>query len=177
MREDGSGDGHCTGPVGQAFAYEARLLGAGQVTVFGRRIDWAERFAHLGIERYVVGEHWPTDVVKLTEGKGFDFVLEAVGSSQALSKALKIAGTQGKVGLYGVTRDDDPWLPSERSHPQVSTPRVEEADVHEQFLGWVAQRMINLDDWYTVSLPWTEYQKGFDLVYQNHSAKIILSME
>lgn len=166
-----------TGPVGQAFAYEARLLGAEQLTVFGRRRDWAERFAVLGADRYVVGDDWPEGVIRLTADRGFDFVIEAVGSSRALSTALKLAGKKGKVGLYGVTPEDDPWLAAEYKHPQVSMPRVEEADVHEQFLEWVAQGKIHLDDWYTATIPWTEYQQGFELVEQNHSAKIILSME
>jgi threonine dehydrogenase-like Zn-dependent dehydrogenase len=166
-----------TGPVAQAFAFEARLLGADPVVAFGRRQEWAARFAQLGIQRYVTGDDWPEDIARLAAGPGFDFVVEAVGSSQALTKALKLAGTQGKVGLYGVTPADDPWLPAERSHPRVSTPRVEEADVHQMMLDWVDQGKINLDDWYTAIIPWSDYEKGFQMVEQNHSAKIILTME
>lgn len=166
-----------TGPVAQSFAFEARALGADPVTVFGRRQVWAERFAALGIERYVTGDAWPEDVTRLAEGRGFDFVVEAVGSRQALHKALRLAGAQGKVGLYGVTPADDPWDPAEKSHPQVSTPRVEEADVHQQMLDWVAQGKIHLDDWYSAVLPWAEFNTGFQMVEQDHSAKIILTME
>lgn len=166
-----------TGPVAQAFAFEARLLGADPVTVFGRRKEWAERFAALGIQRYVTGEDFPPDVAALIAGRGFDYVVEAVGSSQALHKALRLAGSGGKVGLYGVTPQDDPWDAAERSHPRVSTPRVEEADVHQLMLDWVAQGKIDLDDWYTAVLPWTEFEKGFQMVEQNHAAKIILMME
>jgi threonine dehydrogenase-like Zn-dependent dehydrogenase len=166
-----------TGPVAQAFAFEARLLGADPVVVFGRRKEWAERFAELGIEHYVAGEDWPAEVVQRVAEKGFDYVVEAVGSSAALTKALQLAGTQGKVGLYGVTPADDPWRAEERNHPQVSTPRVEEADVHQLMLDWVAQGKINLDDWYSAAIPWSEYEKGFQLVEQNHAVKIILLME
>jgi hypothetical protein len=35
---------------------------------------------------------------------------------------------------------------------------------------------MNLNNWYSAAIPWTDYQKGFDLVEQNHSAKIILTM-
>ncbi|MBE0697088.1 MAG: alcohol dehydrogenase catalytic domain-containing protein [Anaerolineaceae bacterium] len=166
-----------SGPVAQAFAFEARLLGADPVVVFGRRKEWAERFAELGIQDYVTGEDWPDAVAQRAAGKGFDYVVEAVGSSQALTKALRLAGTQGKVGLYGVPPADDPWIPAERNHPRVSMPRVEEADVHQQMLDWVAQGKINLDDWYTAAIPWSDYEKGFQLVAQNHAAKIILVME
>jgi len=166
-----------TGPVGQAFAFEARLLGAAAVTVFGRRIDWQSRFAELGIQEYVVGETWPGSVAERIAAGGFDFVIEAVGSQPALRKALKLAGRQGKVGLYGVTPEGAPWDPGERSHPQVCEPRVEEADVHDQMLGWVAEGKVNLDNWYSAILPWTEFARGFELVEQQHSAKVILSME
>jgi threonine dehydrogenase-like Zn-dependent dehydrogenase len=166
-----------TGPVAQAFSFEARLLGADPVTVFGRRAEWAARFVALGVHHYVTSEDWPREVVQRVSGRGFDFVIEAVGSSQALSKALKLAGSSGKVGLYGVTPQDDPWNPAERNLPQVSQPRVEEADVHQLMLDWVALGKINLDDWWTGIVPWTEYERGFELVEQNHSAKIILTME
>jgi len=166
-----------TGPVAQAFAFEARLLGAEPVTVFGRRPQWAERFAALGIDRYVTGDDWPADISALAAGPGFDYVVEAVGSREALHKALRLAGSEGKVGLYGVAPQDAPWDEQERSHPRVSTPRVEEADVHQLMLDWVAQGKIDLDDWYTTTLPWTEFAEGFRQVELNHAAKIILTME
>jgi L-iditol 2-dehydrogenase len=166
-----------SGPVAQAFAYEARLLGASDVTVFGRRKDWAARFAELGIERYVVGDDWPADVVQRAAGGGFDYVVEAVGSRIALTKALSLAGSTGKVGLYGVVPANDPWDPAEQNHPRVCTPRVEEAEVHDEMLAWVASGKMRLDDWYTHTVPWTEFEKGFQLVEENHSAKVILMME
>lgn len=166
-----------TGPVAQAFAFEAGLLGASNVTVFGRRKEWAARFARLGIQNYVTGDDWPAEVVQRAAGPGFDYIIEAVGSSVALTKALKLVGSQGKVGLYGVVPADDPWDPTEQHHPQVCTPRVEEADVHDEMLAWVAAGKIRLDDWYTLAVPWMEFEKGFQLVEQNHSAKVILTME
>jgi threonine dehydrogenase-like Zn-dependent dehydrogenase len=166
-----------TGPVAQAFAYEARLLGAEAVTVFGRRAEWSDRFLALGIPQYVTGEDWPSEVAQRAAGRGFDYSIEAVGSSQALHKALRLAGSDGKVGLYGVPPADDPWAAAELNHPQVSSPRVDESDVHQLMLDWVAQGKMNLDDWYTSIVPWTEFSRGFEMIQQNHSAKIILSME
>ena len=165
-----------TGPVAQAFAFEARILGA-QVTVFGRRKEWVDRFVALGIHNYVTGEDWPEEVTTQVSSSGFDFSIEAVGSSHALRKALKLAGSRGKVGLYGVTPQDDPWEVADLKHPRVSTPRVEEADVHQLMLDWIKDGKIILSDWVTATIPWVEYEKGFQLVEQNHSAKIILTME
>jgi len=165
-----------TGPVGQAFAFEARLLGASPVVVFGRSDAWRQRFAQLGIQDYVAGDDWPAAVAQRVAGGGFDYVVEAVGSRQALSACLNLAGAHGRVGLYGIAREDAPWDPSERSDARVSVPRVEEADVHDLILDWVCQGAIRLDDWYTCVLPWTEYARGFELLQENHAAKVVLSM-
>jgi L-iditol 2-dehydrogenase len=166
-----------TGPVAQAFAHEAKLLGAREVVVFGRREAWRERFLQLGIEAYEVGQDWSPAVRQRVGSGGFDYVIEAVGSSAALKTALQLAGRSGKVGLYGVTPVDGPYDPADQADPRVSVPRVEEADVHEQMLDWVAQGKIDLEMWYSATLPWQEYAQGFEMVAANHAAKVILTME
>jgi threonine dehydrogenase-like Zn-dependent dehydrogenase len=166
-----------TGPVGQAFAHEAKLLGAQEVDVFGRREVWRERFRALGADEYVVGEDFPTGVKEQLSSGGYEYVVEAVGSRDALKMGLKLAGSRGKVGLYGVTPVDGPYDPADQADPRVCIPRVEEADTHEQMLDWVAQGKINLDDWYSATLPWQEYALGFEMVQANHAAKVILTME
>jgi threonine dehydrogenase-like Zn-dependent dehydrogenase len=166
-----------TGPVGQAFAFEARLLGAQPVVVFGRRPIWRERFDQLGIHDYVVGEDWPQGVSQTVAGGGFSHVVEAVGSRAALSLCLKLAGTRGKVGLYGIPPENAPYDPAERADPRVGVPRVEEADVHDLMLDWVSQGKINLDQWYSDVLPWTEYVRGFEMVDENHAAKVVLAIK
>jgi threonine dehydrogenase-like Zn-dependent dehydrogenase len=166
-----------TGPVGQAFAFEARLLGAQPVVVFGRRPIWRERFSQLGIHDYVVGDDWPQGVAQTVASGGFSHVVEAVGSRAALSLCLKLAGARGKVGLYGIPPENAPYDPAERADPRVSTPRVEEADVHDLMLDWVSQGKINLDQWYSNVLPWTEYIQGFEMVEKNHAAKVVLAIK
>jgi threonine dehydrogenase-like Zn-dependent dehydrogenase len=165
-----------TGPVGQAFAFQARALGATPVVAFGRREAWRQRFLSLGASEYVVGADWPADVHARVADGGFDYVVEAVGSREALSLCLKLAGSRGKVGIYGIPPKDIPYDPAERADPRVTVPRVEEADTHEQMLDWVRQGKINLDDWYSHVLPWTEFTRGFEIVEDNHAAKVILTM-
>jgi L-iditol 2-dehydrogenase len=165
-----------TGPVAQAFAFEARLLGAQPVVVCGRREVWRQRFAALGIPDYVVGEDWPTAVRQRVADGGFDFVVEAVGSREALSLCLKLAGKVGKVGLYGIPPTDAPYDPAERADARVGVPRVEEADTHDLMLEWVHQGKVNLDEWYTDVLPLADFARGFAVVEKNHAAKVILTM-
>ena len=165
-----------TGPVAQSFAFQARLLGANPVVVFGRRETWRPRFAALGIQDYVVGADWPPVISQRVAGGGFDYVIEAVGSRDALSLCLKLAGATGKVGIYGVTPEDAPYDPAERTDPRVTAPAVEEADTHELMLEWVQQGKVNLDDWYSDVLPWTEFARGFDILQENHAGKVILTI-
>jgi threonine dehydrogenase-like Zn-dependent dehydrogenase len=163
-----------TGPVAQAFAHEAALLRAGEVVVFGRREAWRERFSALGVDQYMVGENWPIKIKEHVALGGFDYVIEAVGSREALKTALRLAGARGKVGLYGIPPEDAPYDPADRADRRVSVPRVEEADVHELMLDWVEKGKINFDQWYSAVFPWQDYARGFEMVSSNHAAKVIL---
>lgn len=61
-----------SGPVGQALALFAKLLGASPVYAFGRRPQPAQRFAQTcKADGYVVGTRFPAEVERILAGGGF----------------------------------------------------------------------------------------------------------
>ena len=163
-----------SGPVAQTLVGFAKLKGLGPLVVFGRNPAWAGTFARLGADGYVAGEDVPAEVQAMLRKGGFERVIEAVGSRAALTRALQIASPQGRVNLYGVTPNSEPYLPEEESDPRVFRGEVAEAKAHEQLLAWVAQGKIRLADWVSVCLPWREYARGFELVQQKTANKVVL---
>lgn len=91
------------GPIGLLIAQVARTSGAGRVYVvepIPYRQDAARRLEVDG-----VAEH-PEAVLRWTNGRGADIVLEATNSSSGAADAAEIARVGGRVVLVGIPADD-----------------------------------------------------------------------
>jgi threonine dehydrogenase-like Zn-dependent dehydrogenase len=154
-----------TGPAGQSTAMWAKFLGVSPVVVFGRRQEWSDLFARLGVDAYVSAGARPAEVEKILERGGFDRTIEAVGSNGALELCLQITKTQA---------DDEPYKQEYTSDPRVFRSSVLEAEVHEEILRYVAEGRIELSKWLSHVLPWVEYQRAFDIVKQEKPTKVVI---
>ena len=163
-----------SGPVAQALTLFAKLAGITPVVVFGRRSAWSELFYQLGADAYAHGEDLPLIVEKILKQGGFDRVIEAVGSRDALSFSLEIAKPQGGVNLYGIAPESEPYLPDEEQDPRLFRSKVAEAETHDRLLELVEKGDIRLVDWVSDVLPWKDYQRGFDLVKEKRANKVVL---
>lgn len=166
-----------TGPVAEAMTICARLLGAHMVTVWGRSERRAKRFHILGADAYVVGDAWPHEVGTIMARGGFDRVVEAVGSREALAWCLNLAAPDGRIGIYGIPPEDAPYAECQTADPRVFWPRVDEAAVHDQMLRWVAEGQVCLSDWVSQTLPWQDYRRGFELIWSKQATKVVLTFE
>jgi threonine dehydrogenase-like Zn-dependent dehydrogenase len=164
-----------TGPVAQSMALFARKLGARKVAVFGRKESHRELFIHLGVDGYSSEEMTPIWIHDTLAKGGFDRVLEAVGSRQALTQCIRLAGSNGKVGIYGIPTEEEPYAFEDLNNPRVSSPKVAEAEVHQQVLEMVEKGEINLSDWVSVSLPWEEFELGFNKIWRKEVNKVVLT--
>ena len=167
-----------TGPVAQTFALWARHLGAPLVVVYGRRDGWAYTFLRLGADAYVAGQRiWPDRAPSLPAG--YDRVIEAVGSSEALLRTLELVAHGGHVGNYGVAPENDIMpTPIQRAYATetIVTLPVREQDEHAEVLGLVQNGKIKLGDWISHVLPIEDVQEGFRLLAERQATKVVLSI-
>jgi len=165
-----------TGPVAQSFALWARYLGAPVVAVYGRRARWADAFMRLGVDAYLAGDRvWPAGAPHLPDG--YDRVIEAVGSSDALQRALELVAPGGRVGNYGVAPDDDVMpTPVQRAYADetIVTLPVREQDEHTEVLELVRSGKLVLADWISHVLPIEEVEEGFRLLADRQATKVVL---
>ena len=145
------------------------------VVVFGRRPAWAERFAALGADAYVAGDDFPTEVRAILDGGGFDRVIEAAGTWSALSRCLQVVRSDGRVNLYGIAPESEPYLSAEESDPRIFRSKVAEAEVHDRLSDWIVQGKIRLADWISHEMPWTDYRRGFEMVKSKRANKVVLT--
>lgn len=164
-----------TGPVAQALTYFAKLAGIDPVVVFGRHPGWGNVFARLGADDFVSGTQLPEHVQGIINRGGFDRVIEAVGAREALSLSLKIVNPHGRVNLYGIPPEAEPYLPGVESDPRVFRSKVAEAEVHEKLIKWIDERKVDLSEWITYTLHWMDYQNGFEMVKSKKANKVVLT--
>jgi len=163
-----------SGPVGQAFALFAKLLGAAPVYAFGRSPARADRFARVSrCDGYVAGMAFPAEVRRIIDAGGFDLVLEAVGSADALDTALTLGGSRGLVCVYGVAPDSHPYRPEQLSRPNVTPVGAREGRAQAKLVELIDAGSVRLEDWVTHVLPMTDYQQGFELVTVHKADKVV----
>jgi threonine dehydrogenase-like Zn-dependent dehydrogenase len=165
-----------SGPVGQAFALFARLLGGAPVYVFGRSRRYADRFAQIiRCDGYIVGEDYPSEVKKVIEGGGFDVVIEAVGSEAALGTCIRIAGSSGHVFVYGIAPESHGFQEKQLKNPRVKQVGAVEGRAQRKLAGFLEAGMVSLDQWYSDVFPLDDYQTAFDKVEEKKALKAVLT--
>ncbi|EHI57280.1 MAG: zinc-dependent alcohol dehydrogenase [Hungatella hathewayi] len=96
--------------LGIIHACMAKLRGAAPVIVIDGNPDRLEMAKEM-VADYVINFKETPDVVgevmKLTNGVGADFVLEAVGNSKTYEQAFQMVRRGGKVEAFGICADDD----------------------------------------------------------------------
>ena len=164
-----------SGPVGQALALFARLLGASPVYAFGRSPGRAARFAEVSrIDGYVTGGDFPGEVERIIRGGGFDVVVEAVGSAAALDTCVRLAGSGGQVRVYGVAPGSDPYPDEIMARDQVAIVGAREGRAQARLAAYVESGDVALEDWVSHRLSLDEYQRAFDLVEAKEALKAVL---
>jgi len=91
------------GPIGTMFVKLAKLQGA-RVIALGRRPAQLERAIRMGADDGVLSEKGPRavqQVRELTEGRGVDIAIEAVGLPVAWEMAVKMLRRGGTVNFFG----------------------------------------------------------------------------
>jgi threonine dehydrogenase-like Zn-dependent dehydrogenase len=165
-----------SGPVGQCFSRFAVLLGASPVFSFGRSERNRERFANVvHCDGYIAAKSYPTDVKKILSNGGFDIVIEAVGSSEALEHAVLLAGQRGSVYIYGLAPLSNPYSESILTRKNVYVVGAVEGRVQELVVKYIESEEIKLSDWITHVFSIIDYQRAFDLVHSRKAIKCVLS--
>ena len=92
-----------------------------------------------------MGDDYPTEVQRRLTAGGFAFVIEAVGSREALRHCRHLAGERGQVRAYGLAPVSSPWDPADLEDPRVQRQGAKEDQVHDEMLALVAAGRVQPD--------------------------------
>jgi len=96
------------GPIGLMFVRLAKAYGA-RVIAIGRRRTQLNRAAAMGADELLISgdtEHTVQKVRSLTEGRGADIAIEAVGHPEAWQTAVRLLRRGGTVNFFGGCPND-----------------------------------------------------------------------
>lgn len=100
------------GPVGLCAAMSADVLGAAQVIVIDRVKQRLKEAENLGAVAVDADDCEPTDaVLDLTDWRGADVVVDAVGHESALVSAISMVRAGGSLSIPGVYTEESMTLP------------------------------------------------------------------
>jgi len=174
-----------SGPVGMSFAICGRMLGASNVVIVGRRDERLKQTLAFGVDETINSSK--EDVVKkareLSKGRGFDLVVDAIGSYEVINLAVKTVARKGIVGQYGV-----PVVPREQfqrfeldfrgtpSNWSLSFLNPDEPSTHEIVCGWVKHGLLSMKTFITEIMPLKDIDHAYEIVKSGNAIKVILTM-
>jgi 2-desacetyl-2-hydroxyethyl bacteriochlorophyllide A dehydrogenase len=166
------------GPVGLCAVQVARAAGAGPVVAVdtvAQRLELAESFGATPVH---LTEQSPRDEVKrLTEGRGVDAAIDAVGHPDALDLAIRLARKAGTVSAIGVYAEPCQvhmglvWI-------KALTIRSGHANVigHvDRVLGMLASKTLDPSPLVTHHLPLDDAPDAYALYDRHEAMKIVLA--
>lgn len=168
-----------TGPVGNAFSMLARHIGLDPVIVVGRREEALQRALAFGRATHVVNntrQSVPEVVRHLTQGRGADWAIEAIGTDAVMPDALAAIAPEGKIALYGVPGASEVGS-ALRSGPQISPAQPNEGAAADEIFDLVERGLIPAREFVTHALPMEQAGEGLRLIERRQAFKVLLWVE
>lgn len=166
------------GVAGQLITQLLRLRG---MTVVGiTRSEWKRDLAAASGTHFVAPPDQAREVLgEVTEGRGPDLVVEAVGTEATLAEAIDLAATGGEVLVYGTLTGGNQGLPYYQLYHKELTlhnPRAALIGDYADGVALVAAGALDLDPIVTHELALEEAEKAFELVHDPSSLKVLMKV-
>ena len=169
------------GPIGLLTVQLLKAAGAGEIIITGtntdeRRLDLARQ---LGADLVIkINEKDPVKTV-LDEVGQLDHVFEATGIPQTISQGMQMLKKGGKVMVTGIHAQEASFDPIDLVRNKKSLVGVYgyDSDIWARSLSLISSGKMDVSQMITHRLPFSQYQKGFELACNKSAAKVILLSE
>jgi threonine 3-dehydrogenase len=170
------------GPIGLMCIIVAKACGAGKVVavdIQDYRLDMAKR---LGADAVInsANEPLPETARRLTNGEGFEVLLEMSGHPQAIRDGLNATAHAGRVSLLGIpTREVSLDLSNHIIFKGIRLEGITGRRMYEtwhQLQGLLRSERINLSPLLTHRMPLERYEEAFEIVRSGRCGKVVFEM-
>jgi threonine dehydrogenase-like Zn-dependent dehydrogenase len=166
------------GPVGLCTVMSARALGAGRVVAIDmvpERLKLAETLGAIAVNPR---ENDPEDVIReMTEWRGADVVVDAVGHESALASTFSLVRQGGTISLAGMYVEDQAPVPIGDMWLKNITLTCGVANIQghmDELLELVREKRIDPKAIISHRLPLSEAPKGYELFDSKEALKVVL---
>jgi threonine dehydrogenase-like Zn-dependent dehydrogenase len=170
------------GPVGLSFVSLAKLFGMKPVCLTTRSQWKMDRAKFLGADEVFPADEKAVSELQKYNSKGFNFVVDAVGSNDVISKATQVIGFNGTIGVYGTLSEKELRFGIENSPSNWQLivhqfpDYTKEAAAHEPLCEYIEQGKITSEDYITHEFPFEKIIKGFEMIEKNQALKVLLHL-
>jgi 2-desacetyl-2-hydroxyethyl bacteriochlorophyllide A dehydrogenase len=167
--------------LGVAGQLITQLLSLKGMTVVGvTRSEWKRRLASESGTHFVAAPDEAVSVLEdITDGRGPNLVVEAVGTEATLGDAIELAATGGVVLVYGTLTGGNKGLPYYQLYHKELTlhnPRAALIGDYADGVALAAAGSLSLEPIVTHELDLDEAAKAFDLVHDASSLKVLMKV-
>ncbi len=167
-----------SGSVAISMCRFAKIFGAYPLIVVGRRDEPLTYAGKIGAD-FTINirkENMLEKVREITQDKGVDYVIDTTGDISALREALGVLSSRGKIVPYATYRASD-TIRKNFAEDKVLSAGPSEELAHQYLIDAVCLHLLNPADFYSHRLPFSEIQKGFNLLKKKEAFKIVFEIE
>ena len=168
------------GPVGLCALQLARLQGPSEIILVGRRAYRLEAGSTMGATVVIdEAEQDPVaEILKLTDGRGVDSVIDAVGSAESIHSACEVIGIGGTVSIIGFPQAGDVGFPLQSMMLKNPTIRMGVTDQSNMklLLGLLEGGDVDVSALMSHVMPLSEFDKAFKMFAEkeDNCMKVVL---
>ncbi len=169
-----------SGGNGLAFAAHVKILGAGPILMTGSPAREAAA-RRVGVTRYY-DYHSPSLAEQMADdvGEGVDFVIDAVGRSGQIDRALPLLKPGGCLGLYGIDDFDGAPVNLRRARGGFTyfSGGCDEEESHERVVAFMQEGMLDASIWLDGEcvFPLGEIGAAFDALRERKAVKALVAL-
>jgi len=164
------------GPVAMSICLFAKFFGAHPIIAVARRDEQLKTIRRFGVNFTVNNskEDMVKKVMEITGGKGVDFIIDTAGDEKLFTEACSMLAERGKIAPYATfTRAD---ALKDISESKILKANTGEVLAHNYLLDLVRMKKVNLKDLYSHTMPFSEIEKGFEMLKKREAFKIGFEM-
>lgn len=168
------------GPVGLCAVQLARLQDPSEIILVGRRAYRLEAGSGMGATHVIdeAAQDPVAEIMKLTDGRGVDSVIDAVGSSASIHSSCEVVAIGGTVSIIGFPDAGDipfPFQSMMLRNPTIKMGVTDQSNM-KLLLGLLEKGHVDVSGLMSHILPLTEFERAFKMFAekQDNCMKIVL---
>ncbi len=170
------------GPIGLLSLMAAKAGGAGKTIIVGTEIDRKRlsKAIELGVDEIVLADKQNSveEILRITNGRGADLVVEASGSPQAIAASFEVVKRLGRISQIGLTGRDEIKIPWDKAAWKVCDLFFNMSTgftCWDRAIGLIASKKMDVEKIISHKAKLENWEDMFDAIERQEALKVIFT--